>query len=744
MNQKKSSSGKESVINGVFFAARPALCETSNIDFSSNDNSNEFACNITILKEFEVKKNGKKRRITIEMHRIPITDSNTPDVIDSVKSAQSAAADSAKCHENVFLRIRKQPSLFNSIKKSPSKVKRGSTIFGRLDEDSTVTSVSIMSQLHVPSVYESESVTDSQGTAIDNRRSLRQSNQEWISRYLVGLRQVEIKQVANKRVTLNIKSTANQAPQENHFLFHDIQQAQDFSDAIQQQQILQLSREREQLKLAFQAANIDLDREVKSCNLNLAAGATDDEKICAFLDQQLTFLIEIVGCQNLIVADITSSDPYVVAQFENQTIHKTKYCAKSLNPVFTLRKNAFFLWQVSPRDLFLSNQDLQNCDNIWESSDQENTMNKSLRSSLLRPLSKIYPRRTNTKSAVKGLTLEVKDFDTVGVHTSLGTAIVPPKDIYNGKEERLEYPLVQIQKRNALLQIQKQKRMKGMNQQHQGEIAIRIRRATDHDKEFLATYAQYEKKKATTGVLKEDQSKKKNVRGDVGISSLKSMSETKIRTFIEDGHKILKNRVLPCPDPELLDSNGTRTGTDPKWMTAEEIEEAAMQPSRHFKYVGSGKIAKVYLEIISCTDLPNMDRVSMLGNKTDAFVQVVYEDYICQTPVIDDKNNPRFLPWTNRAWVLHSNYPSSVINLGVFDYDPGTSAMTDHDFIGRAAVNLTNLRPGTEYLLDYKLYDTALLEARKDNGTIKVRTRINCHTFCPRFCFFYCCFDLLR
>lgn len=107
-------------------------------------------------------------------------------------------------------------------------------------------------------------------------------------------------------------------------------------------------------------------------------------------------------------------------------------------------------------------------------------------------------------------------------------------------------------------------------------------------------------------------------------------------------------------------------------------------------------------------------------NPPDSFFQIVYEDCICQTSIIDDKNSPRFLPWTKRAFVLHTNYPSSVINLGVFDYDPGVALLNDHDYIGRAAVDVTNLRPGTEYMLNYSLFDTAMSSERKNQGVIKV------------------------
>ncbi len=111
-----------------------------------------------------------------------------------------------------------------------------------------------------------------------------------------------------------------------------------------------------------------------------------------------------------------------------------------------------------------------------------------------------------------------------------------------------------------------------------------------------------------------------------------------------------------------------------------------------------------------------------MGNKTDAFVKIVYEDCICQTDVIADKKSPRFLPDSKRAFVFHTNYPSSVINLGVFDYDPGMPILSNHDFIGRAAVDITNLRSGTEYMLNYGLYDTAFKAERKQEGSIKVRS----------------------
>jgi len=84
-----------------------------------------------------------------------------------------------------------------------------------------------------------------------------------------------------------------------------------------------------------------------------AAGLKEKNRnIIAFQEQQLDFLIEIVGAENLPVGDTRSSDPYVVARFGNQILHTTKHVSKSLDPVFTLRRNAFFLWSVTAKYLF--------------------------------------------------------------------------------------------------------------------------------------------------------------------------------------------------------------------------------------------------------------------------------------------------------------------------------------------------------------------------------------------------------
>ena len=126
---------------------------------------------------------------------------------------------------------------------------------------------------------------------------------------------------------------------------------------------------------------------------------------------------------------------------------------------------------------------------------------------------------------------------------------------------------------------------------------------------------------------------------------------------------VTKYRIRPGPDPKRKEETA--------WMTKEALQKEALEPSRHWMDVGSGKLGKLHVEIIGCDGLPQLDTGSFLGNKTDAFVSVVYEDCISKTDVIDDTLSPRWMPWSQRAFQLHMMHPSSQMYLGVFDYADG-------------------------------------------------------------------------
>ena len=159
-------------------------------------------------------------------------------------------------------------------------------------------------------------------------------------------------------------------------------------------------------------------------------------------------------------------------------------------------------------------------------------------------------------------------------------------------------------------------------------------------------------------------------------------------------------------------------------MTKKQIQDVCLEESHKWIDSGSGRLGRVFLEVLGCDDLPNLDAGGFAGNKTDAFVSVVYEDTAVKTDIIDDCLSPRWMPWTKRAFIFHMFHPSSQIFLGVFDYDGGVNPADDHDLVGRVSVDLSNLRKNTVYVMKYNIFTTAKMSQRKKKGTITIRFRL--------------------
>jgi C2 domain len=160
-------------------------------------------------------------------------------------------------------------------------------------------------------------------------------------------------------------------------------------------------------------------------------------------------------------------------------------------------------------------------------------------------------------------------------------------------------------------------------------------------------------------------------------------------------------------------------------MTKEQIEAESGLESHSWVDSGTGRLGRLFLEVLGCDDLPNLDTGGFAGNKTDAFVSIVYEDTVVTTDIIDDCLSPRWMPWSKRAFIFHMFHASSQIYLGVFDYDVSFNPADDHDLVGRVTVDLSNLRKDTVYTLKYNIYTTSQMSARKRKGTITIRLRLD-------------------
>ncbi len=533
------------------------------------------------LKEFNVKKNGRSRRLTIELHKSPSSTLNA--VTDSTLQGGEGQQ---QCTERYYLRTTKK-LLFSAIRKV-----KGDDASVAMDPFSSGQSVADQ----LSPIHESPTTSPARSahTHATSTSGIGGGGEKWITRSLVDLKDANIVQVSGKKITIHLKGGRLSGYEEDEdsvnsmtiggggqnggrqFTFKDVAQAQEFETALlhykrkeQEVQTTQMdqisngdSREGQNRSQIPEHVNGDLgeDRDIAETSPLVNPGNMNmDIDMDKIGNEQIKFLIEIVGCEDLPIADISTSDPYVVAKFNGKILHKTKHVSKSLNPIFTLRKLSLFTWEISARELFLQDQ-----------------------------------------GGAGGLQLLVYDFDTLGANDLLGRTFIPAKDLYQAKEERLTYRLENPKpgqdgkKKNGIARTLQMP----LQEKKHGTISIRCRRATDYDEEFMKTFTEHSKKKDVTGILRKKEEKgtgkfgwkKRKKRGEVGVSGIQSMLEKKVHTFYDvDGSKIQKMKVMPGPDPN--------DSLDTEWMTEEEIEKAVLDPSRQYTYVGCGKIARVYLEM---------------------------------------------------------------------------------------------------------------------------------------------------
>ena len=174
-------------------------------------------------------------------------------------------------------------------------------------------------------------------------------------------------------------------------------------------------------------------------------------------------------------------------------------------------------------------------------------------------------------------------------------------------------------------------------------------------------------------------------------------------------------RVMPGPDPD-------RSKEETEWMTADELYQQALQPSRKWVNAGHGTVGKIYLEILACDNLPCMDISVNKDDQTDPFVGIVFEDNLVRTDMLWDEPNPRWMPWTMRAFCFNVRHPTSLLMLGVFDYDQ--TPVDAHDPVGRVVINTANFYSNTEYLLRYNLHHDPRQADEASRGSILFRMRL--------------------
>lgn len=204
-------------------------------------------------------------------------------------------------------------------------------------------------------------------------------------------------------------------------------------------------------------------------------------------------------------------------------------------------------------------------------------------------------------------------------------------------------------------------------------------------------------------------------------------SKKRVKIDPASKEKILLHRVRPYPDPARPDETA--------WLPTEQIEQESQRHSTNWVEAGSGRLGRLFVEILGCDGLPNIDmtNTSNVLDQTDAFVCLVYEDTVVNTDVIGDSKSPRWMPWSKRAFTFPVAHPQSDLFIGIFDYDMEQSplqmalrvAKKQHCPIGRCSVSLTQFNPDTVYKLTYPIYYGELPAHRKQSrGTITFRLRL--------------------
>lgn len=178
---------------------------------------------------------------------------------------------------------------------------------------------------------------------------------------------------------------------------------------------------------------------------------------------------------------------------------------------------------------------------------------------------------------------------------------------------------------------------------------------------------------------------------------------------------LLQIRVKPGPEVGREDETS--------WLSREELEQEGQRPSKKWVESGSGDVGRLFVEVLSCDKLGNTSRGSV--DKCDVFANLVFEDTAVNTDVITNVRSPRWMPWSQRAFIFRIENASSSLCVGVFDHD----TQNGHDPIGRISVGINNLSSDTEYSLHYSLYTSDIVNTRRMSGRIRLRVRVEWHNF---------------
>lgn len=366
-------------------------------------------------------------------------------------------------------------------------------------------------------------------------------------------------------------------------------------------------------------------------------------------------LLEIVGAMGLSNKSKTHIDPYCIVKVLDKEVHRTKAIQNDGNPIWTVKTNSLCLLEIPDGSMSSKNGTAAATTNS-NSDDDDDASVESTAVAVVSP-----------PGAEDSVTIEIYHGNT-----PLGTVTVFFYQVLQAVGDRVEYPIQPAPKATNSYNIAKNT-----------VLALRFRKATRDDLIFMG------KIKAAAPLLLPEKDTPL-VASDIDCNHVQRKSIFQSNSKTRDKKTLF--RVMPYPDPSRP--------KETEWMTQEEIYEEALKPSVRWVQAGYGTMGTVYVEIIGCDDLPNLDLSAV--DLTDPFVGIVFEDNFVRTDIIWDELNPRWMPWTTRAFAFQVRHPSSILMLGVFDHDE--TPLDHHDTVGRVVINTANFECDTTYLLYHQLH----------------------------------------
>ncbi|GMI35068.1 hypothetical protein TeGR_g11254 [Tetraparma gracilis] len=159
------------------------------------------------------------------------------------------------------------------------------------------------------------------------------------------------------------------------------------------------------------------------------------------------------------------------------------------------------------------------------------------------------------------------------------------------------------------------------------------------------------------------------------------------------------------------------------WMTEAELQEDAAKPSQFVVDMTatdkplptSSKLPPMGTLTVELLEMNGVIKSDMLG-KSDPYAVFVFEDKAMKTDYISNCLSPIYPRLCRRAAKFSIRQAASTLYVGCFDYDTDTNVLDDDDPLGRVAIKLSSLRPGTEYDVTYPLQHSELTSLKGERG----------------------------